>query len=241
MAGALDQHRRALLRVHISRSAAERWDEATDFPGTTAQVRAQKELDRSHSAAIASYPSRRNSSGVRLLVLLRVLGRTAMLDLNKAVKYLDDNAEGEPNGHCARYVREALQAGGLDLTIHPGSAKDYGETLLAAGFKKFYEFRPILIADPPPEDTVLPQTRWAIQFGELQGVVKLALSTAARRQDYQAGKGDVAVIQPYQGGDPNGHICMYDGDQWVSDFKQRDMWGGPGYRKNKPVCIVYRP
>ena len=49
------------------------------------------------------------------------------------------------------------------------------------------------------------------------------------------------MIQPYKGGDPNGHITMYDGEDWLSDFVQRDMWGGPGYRENKPNCIIYRP
>lgn len=53
-------------------------------------------------------------------------------------------------------------------------------------------------------------------------------------------KGDVAVIQPYPGGNPNGHMAMYNGTDWVSDFKQRDMWGGPGYRAAKPSYKIYR-
>lgn len=53
-------------------------------------------------------------------------------------------------------------------------------------------------------------------------------------------KGDVVVIQNYDGGDSNGHIAMYDGSLWVSDFKQRDIWAGPGYRKAKPALQVYR-
>ena len=57
---------------------------------------------------------------------------------------------------------------------------------------------------------------------------------------YTPQKGDVVVIQPYPGGDPNGHIAMYDGKQWISDFKQKDMWGGPGYCSNQPPYQVYR-
>jgi type VI secretion system secreted protein VgrG len=58
---------------------------------------------------------------------------------------------------------------------------------------------------------------------------------------YVPAKGDVVVLQSYTGGQPAGHIAMYDGTQWVSDFKQRDMWAGPGYRKHKPQYAIYRP
>ncbi|QNB14636.1 hypothetical protein G5S35_23460 [Paraburkholderia tropica] len=53
-------------------------------------------------------------------------------------------------------------------------------------------------------------------------------------------KGDIVVIQPYPGGNIAGHIAMYNGHQWVSDFRQIDMWGGPGYRSNKPPFKIYR-
>jgi type VI secretion system secreted protein VgrG len=147
------------------------------------------------------------------------------MDINKAVKYLDDHAEDDSTGQCAKYVREALEAGGLDLTHHPRSAKDYGPTLLANGFKKTYEFQQI---KSPKEELDASS-------------VNVSHSPGPADQEYVSQKGDVAIIQPYDGGRTDGHITMYDGTQWVSDFKQRDMWGGPGYRKNKPPCIVYRP
>jgi len=53
-------------------------------------------------------------------------------------------------------------------------------------------------------------------------------------------KGDVVVLQPYPGGRKEGHIAMYDGKQWISDFKQKDMWGGPGYRSSQPPYQIYR-
>ena len=59
--------------------------------------------------------------------------------------------------------------------------------------------------------------------------------------DYTPQAGDIVVIQPYQGGNVAGHITMYDGSVWRSDFVQNDMWAGPGYRKNKPSHEVYRP
>lgn len=52
--------------------------------------------------------------------------------------------------------------------------------------------------------------------------------------------GDVLVIQPYKGGNPHGHIAMYDGEDWVSDFVHTDLWGGPGYRKATPDIEILR-
>ncbi|MDC0711407.1 hypothetical protein POL68_23250 [Stigmatella sp. ncwal1] len=65
--------------------------------------------------------------------------------------------------------------------------------------------------------------------------------TPVDTQNYVPQRGDVAVIQPYPGGSAAGHIAMYDGTQWVSDFRQRDMWGGPGYRREQPPYEIYRP
>lgn len=53
-------------------------------------------------------------------------------------------------------------------------------------------------------------------------------------------KGDIIVLQPYPGGNPAGHIALYTGVAWVADFKQTDMWAGPGYRQHKPPYAIYR-
>jgi type VI secretion system secreted protein VgrG len=56
-------------------------------------------------------------------------------------------------------------------------------------------------------------------------------------------KGDIIVIEAFQGDKKyhkHGHIAMYNGTQWVSDFKQRDMWAGPDYRKHKPKHTFFR-
>ncbi|HCL6629004.1 TPA: hypothetical protein N2R15_003751 [Citrobacter amalonaticus] len=52
--------------------------------------------------------------------------------------------------------------------------------------------------------------------------------------------GDVVIIQPYPGGNPNGHMAIFDGTTWYSDFRQRDMWAGPGYRSAHPSYVIYR-
>ncbi len=55
--------------------------------------------------------------------------------------------------------------------------------------------------------------------------------------DYK--RGDVVVIQPIPG-HPHGHMAMYDGEHWVSDFKQRTLYPGESYRAYKPSYAVYR-
>jgi len=55
-------------------------------------------------------------------------------NIKAATKYAGDNAEPEPTGKCATYVRRALEAGGLTINPHPVFARDYGPALSAAGF-----------------------------------------------------------------------------------------------------------
>nr|WP_133459847.1 CHAP domain-containing protein [Scandinavium goeteborgense] len=53
-------------------------------------------------------------------------------------------------------------------------------------------------------------------------------------------KGDIAVINPFSGS-MYGHVCIYDGQgTWYSDFTQRSMYPGPGYRKAAPAFKIYR-
>ena len=56
-------------------------------------------------------------------------------DKDKAAKWIDDNALPPfGSGHCAKWVRQALEAGGLDTKGHPRDAKDWGPTLKGMGF-----------------------------------------------------------------------------------------------------------
>lgn len=118
-------------------------------------------------------------------------------DLEKAVQHLQLNALSKSSGKCARYVRQAIEAGGVKLTRHI-SAKNYGSSLLS------------------------------VEFVELNFCPAHGYS-----------KGDVAVIQGFTGA-THGHMQMYDGLQWISDFKQRDFWPGSSYRKQQPQYAVYR-
>jgi len=53
-------------------------------------------------------------------------------------------------------------------------------------------------------------------------------------------KGDI-MIYPSIPGHPHGHAQIYSGNGvWVSDFKQRDVYPGSGYRNAKTGGTVYR-
>ncbi|KQP80733.1 hypothetical protein ASF60_22510 [Methylobacterium sp. Leaf113] len=134
-----------------------------------------------------------------------ILRGKAKLNINLAVQYLRAHAQPKSIGQCARYVRNALEAGGLKAINppeRPVDAKDYGPVLKVRGFS----------------ETVL----------------------SGMLYHYDPLEGDVIVLQPYSGGNPAGHIAMFSGEDWMSDFVQRDIWAGPGYRAKKPHLALYR-
>lgn len=119
-----------------------------------------------------------------------------MWNRNLAIDHLNRNARPQSTTNCAKFVRLAIAAGGVQLTPR-GSAKDYGISLLAAGFRQIAE------------------GGWP---------------------EY----GDVAVIQPIAG-HPHGHMAMFNGRYWVSDFVQvNGYYPGQGYRSARPPVTFYR-
>ncbi len=57
------------------------------------------------------------------------------IDIEKAVAHLDKHAHSTSQGQCAKYVRQAIEAGGVTIPPpRPLYAKDYGPTLIALGF-----------------------------------------------------------------------------------------------------------
>jgi len=39
---------------------------------------------------------------------------------------------------------------------------------------------------------------------------------------------------------PHGHIQMYNGTQWISDFRQNSFWPGSDYRNFTPSLTILR-
>lgn len=56
--------------------------------------------------------------------------------------------------------------------------------------------------------------------------------------NYVPQAGDIVVHEAKEGHE-HGHIAMYDGSDWISDFIQRDMYGGSAYR-NDPDYSIWR-
>ena len=59
--------------------------------------------------------------------------------------------------------------------------------------------------------------------------------------NYKPRKGDISVMDPYPGGSQQGHIAMYNGKDWVSQFKQKDIYANRDYRKYNPENVIFRP
>lgn len=116
-------------------------------------------------------------------------------DIDAAVAHLNAAAKEKSTGYCARYVREAIEAGGMSTNGRPDYACNYGPFLLRKGFNQ------INITDP---------------------------------NDYTPIKGDIVVFDTYPGQPkyPAGHIQMYNGEKWVSDFVQRRFWPGTAYEND---------
>jgi hypothetical protein len=129
-------------------------------------------------------------------------------DLLASVTYAEENALGQSIGRCARYVKKALAAGGIELQcVH---AQNCSAGLEAQGF-----------------DAVMNQNT---DTGTYE-------------------KGDVVVIEGWadpdgdgpKKGNPSGHMAIWNGEIWLSDFKQsKAVYPGPGYRANKPPYKIYR-
>ncbi|WP_321878339.1 CHAP domain-containing protein [Paraburkholderia bannensis] len=115
-----------------------------------------------------------------------------------AAAYAFNHAQPASTGHCAKYVRHAIQFGGV-VVASTELAKNYGPNLLAAGF---YE-----VTGAPV-------------------------------------KGDVAVIQAISG-HPAGHMAIFNGNIWISDFRQthpgpNGFYPGQAYRTAHPPYKIYR-
>ena len=75
-------------------------------------------------------------------------------NVDQAVNTLNLNARDNSVGRCARYVRIALEAGGIDTTGRPVSARDYGPHLERWGFRRIetanYVAGDIVVMQAPP-------------------------------------------------------------------------------------------
>ena len=81
--------------------------------------------------------------------------------------WLDNHANAKSVGKCAKYVRQALEAGGGDTTGHPVSAKYWGPTLEKMGLKPVPESN----YTPKLGDIAVFQPRESKGHGHIQAYV----------------------------------------------------------------------
>ncbi|HKV91758.1 MAG TPA: RHS repeat-associated core domain-containing protein [Candidatus Angelobacter sp.] len=112
------------------------------------------------------------------------------LDIDAFVQQMDDQAEDSSQGQCAKYVRM-----GLDVGLG-GEASDEND-----------------LGSP------VPAKDWGQWLIDNQGFTNVTDEWNGQ-PGYGANVGDIAVFQPDNGSNKNGHIEVWDGTQWVSDYKQ---------------------
>ncbi len=132
-----------------------------------------------------------------------------------------------PNASGTSDINVLSAAAYADKNAKPAStgycAQYVREALAAGGYTD-------LNANHPPD---------AYQYGPYltkDGFVPVASNGTS----YSPKEGDVVVFQPVTGHDA-GHIALYDGTQWVSDFKQKSMYASTDYITQKGSYVVYRP
>lgn len=144
---------------------------------------------------------------------------------NAASSASSDGTSSSTSGGNSKFDVDAackrLQIGSQTSTSGGLCATNVSRALLAGGLK----FTTVRHAKQYVE--VLPRI----------GFVKIASSNGGCKQRgfcySNPQKGDVCVMPPYPGDrNVSGHISMFDGKVWRSDFCQIDFLGGPGYRNN---------
>lgn len=108
-------------------------------------------------------------------------------NIRKACEWININSQRVSQHKCAKFVRMAIEAGGIKTTGRPNWAWKYINYLPSIGFKYIAK-----------------------------------VSRADIGTNYKPEPGDIAVYQKGNNPDVPGHICMYTGKEWCSDFKQKN-------------------
>ncbi|WP_244596896.1 lytic transglycosylase domain-containing protein [Escherichia coli] len=137
-----------------------------------------------------------------------------MWNSSASVSYINSHAELGSLGKCAAYVRRAVEAGGVKIKIPPPRIGNFASAC---------DYGPSLEA---------------AGFKSVYSYTGSGFTDTAIIPGQQAG--DIVVIQPVAG-HPHGHIALFNGTNWVSDFIQlRGFYPGKKYRDIKPAYILYR-
>lgn len=141
-----------------------------------------------------------------------------MWNKDSALSHLNTSAHTRSQSNCAAYVRQAIEAGGMTITRPaPRPGLTYPAAADYGSHIQAKGFVPVYTyagnGSPLPNITSVPGQQ----------------------------AGDVVIIQPIPG-HPYGHMAMFNGTQWISDFRQEQLGFYPGsaYQNLKPAFIMYR-
>ncbi|MCC8423777.1 hypothetical protein [Mucilaginibacter sp. UR6-11] len=70
-------------------------------------------------------------------------------------------------------------------------------------------------------------------------LIKIGFDTVGTA-NYKPIPGDIRVFQPYPKGETSGFIDMFDGQIWISEYKEDGFWPTPQYEKYKPKYQIFR-
>jgi hypothetical protein len=145
-------------------------------------------------------------------------------NLGTAVAYLTEHAKPaySPPGQCAQFVRQAIEAGGIAVKVPPKRFKD------ADG------------ASACDYGASLLKAGFGVVFDN-------SAEFACQQVDFKPLPGDVSIFQGFEG-HRHGHIQMFNGVQWVSDFLQKQrypdqapgLYPGLKYRAIEMPFTIYR-
>lgn len=130
----------------------------------------------------------------KLVIFLILIVAVYSVSIDKAVAYLKAHAHKKSTGYCAKYVANALEAGGFKFTRQPSAYLYHTK-----GIIKKLGFTPISRPSKPK-------------------------------------KGDI-YVQDKNSSHPDGHIAMFSGSKWISDFIQNS---DQVYRNNPGKRYYYR-
>ena len=130
----------------------------------------------------------------KLFICLCLFACIFAIDMEAAVRHLVTHAQDQSTGKCAKYVANALEAGGFRFQ-RQGYAYQYHTN------------------------------------GILRG---MGYREIGKQGSYN--KGDITVTEA-NSAHTAGHIAMWSGDRWISDFRQNSEFV---YRSNQPPVHYYR-
>lgn len=154
-----------------------------------------------------------------------------------AVAFAQENAVATSIGRCARYVMAAVARG-----FHAIAATDDPGTLMASSSVAKIE-KELGISPGSPVPTSAKSYGTVLEHLGFQAEKTVAAKSSVK-EDFAFETGDIIIIQSTTV-NAHGHIQIYDGTQWISDFKQKDpLWPHSSpkseWQVEKPAYVIYR-